>query len=148
MRLPIWCIAFLFLTTAGLGDPVASSLPKGEPVATSTHLLTYDQDEALVRLAFAHSVRHLKRHGTYGFDGYLHDDRDRFDFFVLLGSGWGPPGIEDQGMLASYTVDRQTGDVWDTYADCYVVHFRALTKMQNEMRRKDGITWRKRLRPC
>jgi len=148
MHLPIWCLAFILLTAASPGDPITARLPNGDPAVTSAHLLTHDQTEALVRLAFEHSVHHLEYHGTYGFDGYVFDDRDRFDFYTLLASGRTPPGEEDQGMLAHYTVDRQTGDVWDIYADCYVVHFRALTKMQNEMRRKDGITWRKRYRPC
>ena len=148
MRLPIWLTVFLFLTTMALGGPAVAKLPNGDPAVTSTHLLTHDQTEALVRFAFAHRVRHFKRHGTYGFDGYVHDDRERFDYFELWGSGWAPPGIEDQGVLARYDVDRQTADVWDTYGDCYVVHFAALTKMQNDMRRRGGITWRKRIRPC
>jgi len=150
MRLPIWCTAYLLLTAASLGGPIATPLPKGDPAVTSTHLLTYAQDEALVRLAFEHSVRWMPKNqrGTYGFDGYVHDPRERFDHFEMYGSGWGPPGTEDQGVLDRYDVDRQTADVWNTYADCYLVHFPALTKMQNEMRRKNAITWRKRYRPC
>ena len=61
---------------------------------------------------------------------------ERYYHFDLWGSGWSPPGIDDEGVLARYAVNRLTAEVWNTYADCWVVHFSALSKMQQDYRRR------------
>jgi hypothetical protein len=110
------------------------------PSSPQSHKMTSEQVEAVVRLAFDYSVRHFKHRGSYGFDGYPDNFDERYYHLDLWGSGWSPPGIQDEGMLDSYAVNKLTGEVWDTFLECHVVHFPALTRMQNDIRRRDGLS--------
>jgi hypothetical protein len=112
------------------------------------HEVTYDQAHALVSLAFEHQVRHIKHRGTF----FLYRDPanrpnfdERFYDFDVDGKGWTPPGVEEEGILGRFAVNKLTGEVWDNYAECWIVRFTALEKMQNEIRRRNGISAREPL---
>jgi hypothetical protein len=109
----------------------------------SSHEITDDQARALVSLAFAHQVRHIKHRGTSFLypDPANHPDFDpRYYDFDVDGKGWTPPGIEQEGLLGRFAVNKMTGQVWNTYGDCSVVSFAALRKLQNDIRRRDGLS--------
>ncbi|MGA7675154.1 MAG: hypothetical protein WCA78_08925 [Rhizomicrobium sp.] len=93
------------------------------------HEVTYDQAHALVSLAFEHQVRHIKHRGTF----FLYRDPanrpnfdERFYDFDVDGNGWAPPGVEEEGILGRFAVNKLTGEVWDNYAECWIVRFTAL----------------------
>jgi hypothetical protein len=122
MRQALFLIAFCTAVAAGAQTPPP--------------ILTPEQAQTLVTLAFEHQIAFLKgRHGPYFPQGYYPAGFDeRYYWFDVLGGG---PGSVNLGRFA---VNKLTGEVWDTFLDCHVVHFPALTRMQRDLRRRDGLS--------
>jgi hypothetical protein len=100
--------------------------------------LTVLQADALARLAFEHKVAHIRHGRGYSLDPFPEGFDPGYSHFQVLGV-WHDPSEAGSAVLGGYAVNRQTAEVWDTYAECFRVRFPALQKMQQRLSREAGI---------
>ena len=109
-------------------------MPIDPSVYTATGLREISMEEASNLL-----TAFLKSRGFRGFGLEKSGDMGYTEFYffmAILGASKGPVGVLD---VRYYSVDRKTGDVWDS-GFCERFESLALTKLQRAIRQRIGLT--------
>ena len=119
------------------------------PLTVIAGELTFLQAGGLVRLAFEYQVRNIKDRGNYSLDPQMQDLPlyPHFATFEVLGI-WGDPEETPDTILGRFSVDRLTADVWDVYAECFLVDYPQLRKVQQVYREIYHLSKRRNLPPA
>ena len=119
------------------------------PLTAIAGELTFRQADGLARLAFEHQIRHIKDRGNYSLDPQMQDFAlyPRFAGFEVLGI-WGDPDEVGGTLLGRFYIDRLTADVWDVYAECFLVDYPQLRKAQRVYREIYHLSKRRNLPPA